>query len=117
MDTRLQEALDFSNYRLTLSTQLDNLKIKLKSDLLFTYQNAIFKADINQINYCKTLMDSTVTEFPFEDVNGTPVLITNIGEFFAEMNQTYQRSMIAFYKEYNAVAKSRNIKKIVDYNG
>lgn len=117
MDIRLQEALDFSNYRLTLSTQLNNLKIKLKSDLLFTYQNAIFSADLSQINYCKTLLDGTVKEFPFEDVNGAPVLIDNLNEFYTEMNKVYQRAMIAYHKEYAAVAKSRNIKKIVEYNG
>jgi len=118
MDTRLQEALDFSNYRLTLSTQLDNLKIKLKNDLLFTYQNSIFSANINTIMYCALLLkETTVKEFPFEDTNGAPVLITDISDFARKMNSMYMAAMVTYNTEYEKIAKARNIKKIVDYNG
>jgi hypothetical protein len=113
MDIRLQEALDFSNYRLTLNTQLNNLKIKLASDLIVTYQNGVFTSTVEKLN---TFNHITSDEFPFIDDNGIPILITNLPEFYNVLRDRYQKAMNNYYIEYNKVSKSRNIKKIVDYN-
>lgn len=116
MDNRLQEALDFSNYRLTLSTQLSNLKIKLASDLLITHQNGIFTVSVDKILYCKQLIDQNTLVFPFVDDNDVPILITNLPQFYELMDSTYKRAMTQYQTEYAKVVTSRNIKKIVDYN-
>lgn len=116
MDTRLQEALDFSNYRLTLSTQLDNLKIKLQNDLLVTYQNAVFVASKESILFCNHLTQQDIKQFPFEDINGRPVMIDDVEKFKRLLDTIYRRSMVDYYNEYTAISKARNIKKVVGYN-
>jgi hypothetical protein len=115
MDIRLQEALDFSNYRLTLATQLQNLKIKLASDLLVTHANGIFTASMSNINLVGTLMEQH-TNFYVIDDNGTPILIPNLKDFRKLLFDTYSKATIAYAEEYNKLVKSRNIKKIVDYD-
>ena len=115
MDTRLQEALDFSNYRLTLSTQIENLKIKLASDLLVTHANGIFTADMDRIALVERLK-TEYTDFPVIDDNGIPISIPNLDEFYKLLFGTYCTAMKAYADEYQKVAKARNIKKIVDYN-
>ena len=116
MDTRLQEALDFSNYRLTLSTQLENLKTKLQNDLLVTYQNAVFIASKENILFCNHLIQEDVKQFPFEDINGRPVMIDDIEKFESLLDTIHKRAITEYYNEYTTISKARNIKKVVGYN-
>jgi len=44
MDSRLVKALDFSNFRMILSTRQKNLKRLFENKLLFHYNSGIFKA-------------------------------------------------------------------------
>jgi hypothetical protein len=115
MDTRLQEALDFSNYRLTLSTQIENLKIKLASDLLVTHANGIFTASMERINTVDRIRTAYV-DFPVIDDNGIPIHIPNLNEFYTLLFNTYTSAMLSYSSEYRKLAQARNIKKIVDYN-
>lgn len=116
MDTRLQEALDFSNYRLTLSTQLENIKIKFQNDLLVTYGSSIFVASKENIFLCNHLLQEGLTQFPFEDVSGRPVMIDDLSKFESLLDNIYKRAMTEYYNEYTSIAKSRNIKKVVGYD-
>jgi len=116
MDIRLQEALEFSNYRLTLSTQIENLKIKLASDLLVTHANGIFTASMERINLVDRLKQ-VYTDFPVIDDNGVPIQIPDLEAFSALLFKTYTTATKSFADEYQKLAKARNIKKIVNYNG
>lgn len=115
MDTRLQEALDFSNYRLTLSTQIENLKIKLASDLLVTHANGIFTASMERILTVNQLR-TAYTDFPVVDDNGIPIQIPNLEEFYKLLFDTYSNAMKSFNDDYQKLSRARNIKRIVDYN-
>ena len=115
MDIRLQEALDFSNYRLTLATQLQNLKIKLASDLLVTHANGIFTASMNNITLVGTLMETHDSFYVIDD-SGTPIQIPNLKEFRKLLFDTYSTATNTYAEEYNKLVKSRNIKKIVNYD-
>lgn len=117
MDIRLQEALDFSNYRLTLSTQLENLKIKLASDLIVTHANGIFTASQDRLLFVESLVRNGVSSFYVLDDNHVPIQITDLADFYKLLYHTHTTAMTAYAEEYTKVSKSRNIKKIVDYNG
>ena len=54
MDDRLERALDFSNFRLTLHNQKQSAKQRAENMLQVQYSNSLFKADQTLINFVKT---------------------------------------------------------------
>ena len=65
MDKKLEEALDFSNFRFTLNTRKQNLKLRMKSMLTVGYNNTIFSATIELINFSKLIMDTGNEQYVF----------------------------------------------------
>ena len=45
MDDRLEKALEFSNYRMTIENQKKNLKIRMETQQTFMYQKGTWRAD------------------------------------------------------------------------
>lgn len=115
MDERLEKALDFSNYRLTIETQKRNLKARLEALQTFMYNNGTWRADTNTIAFVHALIASGNTEAIIQDSRGNPVIVSDLSDFFTHLISTYNQSMNEFSIESGKLAKARNIKKIMDW--
>ena len=61
MDERLEKALEFANYRITLSNQKSTLKQRALVLQTVHYNSGVFHADPVTISFVKTLIDKGKT--------------------------------------------------------
>lgn len=116
MDKRLQEALDFSNYRLTLSNQKNNLKQRAEVQKLVNHNNGIFTATVEQMGYIGYLVSSGAEQQVFLDNNETPILVKDLPVFLEKLNSAYTMAMNEFFVENEKLKRQRNVKSLVNLN-
>jgi hypothetical protein len=115
MDERLQKALDFSNYRQTLSIQRKTLKEKINAKLTYGCNGGLFKIDRSLITFVQMLIDQGRTEnVPLIDVNENPILIVNLNEFRDEILDRYFTATYEYHEEYQKIKSSRSVEKLLD---
>ena len=112
MDENLKQALDFSNYQITLSNQRKAIKEKAESRLTFGSNGGIFKIDRSLIAFVQMLIDQGRTEI---DINDNPVLIPNLVSFKDEIFDRYFSVTLDYYNEYQEIKKSRSVEKLISY--
>ena len=115
MDERLEKALEFSNYRLTIENQKKNLKTRVENLKTFMYERGTFKADQQLISFLQSLLSSKYEQAVVVDSMGTPIMIYNLHEFKMLTLEKYNAAMNEFLIESNKLAKARNIKKVMDW--
>ena len=57
MDDRLEKALEFSNYRMTIENQKKNLKIRMETQQTFMYKKGTWRADQLLISFVQSFMN------------------------------------------------------------
>lgn len=116
MNENLKQALEFSNYQITLSNQRKVSREKAESKLTFGFSGGIFKIDRSLISFVQTLIDlERVENVPILDVNENPILITDLIEFRDEILDRYFSVTLEYYNEYQEIKKSRSVNKLISY--
>jgi len=113
MDKKLEEALDFSNYRFTLNTRKQNLKMRMRSMLTVGYNNTIFTASMELINFSKLVIDAGSEKYVFMDDNDNPVMIKDVKDFNARLLGAYTNALNEYYVENEKLKKLRTTKQLV----
>jgi len=116
MDDKLKEALEFSNYRLTLNNQKQNLKHRMNTMLTIGYSNSMFTATLELINFVKHLLDKNVEQFVFIDDNDNPILIKTLEDFHTKLFSAYTEALNEYYNSYELIRKQRDTKGLVGLN-
>ncbi len=116
MDDKLKAALEFSNYRLTLNNQKQNLRQRMNTMLTIGYMNSLFTARIELINFVKQLLDMGVERYIFIDDNENPAMISNIKEFHDKLFSAYTEAVNEYYVESEKLKKQRDTKGLVGLN-
>jgi|TARA_B110000114_G_scaffold138994_1_gene146425 hypothetical protein len=113
MDDRLQKALDFSNYSLTISNQKKNLKNRLNQMLLVHHNNGLFVADPTTINFVCHL-SSTQDSAVFLDTKENPIRVSDLLAFKVKLENAYDDAMREYEAEFNKIKKLRNLNKLLE---
>ena len=113
MDNRLNDALAFANYRLTLQVQRQNIEARVASALLFSYQNAIFKATTSLITFADYKTRNTDTPMLIDDNSGNTITIDDPAEFLKLASTTYDAAMILKQQEQQKLKSARSTGKVV----
>lgn len=116
MDDKLKAALEFSNYRLTLSNQKQNLKQRMNTMLTVGYMSSLFTANIELLNFVKQLLDLGVERYIFLDDNENPILVTNLQEFHEKLFSAYTEALNEYFVETEKLKKQRDTKGLVSLN-
>jgi len=116
MDDKLKEALEFSNFRLTLNNQKQNLKQRMHTMLTIGFNGNMFTAKLELINFVKQLLDLGVKQYIFLDDNENPVLINDLLEFHSRLLSVYTEALNEYYVENEKLKKLRDTKKLVGLN-
>jgi hypothetical protein len=116
MDDKLKEALEFSNYRLTLNNQKQNLIQRMNTQLTIGYANAMFTTSLELINFVQHLVDKKIEQFVFVDNNGNPILVTTLEDFHTKLFSAYAEALNEFYNDYEKIKKQRTTKGLVGLN-
>ena len=116
MDTRLKQALEFANYRQTLSAQRKLLNEKSQAKLTYGYAGGLFKIDQTLINFIVTLESAgRVNNVIILDSNENPILIENLEDFKDEVFDRYFTVTNEYYEEYKKIKTSRSVEKLISY--
>ena len=116
MDKRLEQALEFSNFRMILSTRQENLKVLLKNRLILSYKGGLFNIDSKLIGLINSLIVGGEKKFIFIDNNDLPILIENLSDFWDTVISKYRDSLERYYKSYEKLKEAREIRKVIDWN-
>lgn len=116
MDKRLEQALDFSNFRNILLTRQKNLKVLMGNKLTLVYAEGVFKVDKDLISFIEILTKNEVKEFIFIDSNDIPILIEDIEDFKEKVFSKYESALYQYYKSYQKLAEARDIRKVIDWD-
>jgi hypothetical protein len=115
MEENLKRALDFANYRNTLSNQMSILKEKIDAKLTYGYNGGIFKIDIALISFVNSIIGQGRTQgVPMLDTNGIPVIVDDMEKFRDEITDRYFSSVLEYHEKYQEIKKSRTVEKMVD---
>ena len=114
MDSRLEKALQFSNYRTTLYAQLETLKLKTQNDLMYSHNGGTFEITRDLISFCHALIGDDQSDTILLDVNDLPILISDLKTFTDDIYSKYFEAMNEYYVEYEKLRKARKVSAIVD---
>ena len=115
MSAKLDKALEFANYRITLNNQLAVLKAKTESLLSYSINGGTFTIDRELITFCKTLLDSNENEVVLLDIYDNPIQV-NLGEFYEEILSRYFEVTNDYFVEYEKIKKARKVHQVLDLN-
>jgi hypothetical protein len=112
MDNRLNDALAFANYRLTLQVQRQNIDARVAAAMILSFQNAIFTATQELIGYVGllTVRGDTIL---VNDNSGNVIEISNPNDFLALLIKTYNSAMKLKQEEQQRLKSARSTAKIV----
>jgi len=114
IENRLDQALEFANYRQTLNNQLHKLKVKTDGLLLLAEAGGKFTINQQLICFVDFLIRDGREEAVIFDDYGSPIMISNIKEFLKKITSRYYEVANATMQESYAIKKSRNVKSILD---
>jgi hypothetical protein len=115
MQEQLKKALEFSQYKQTLSIQRKVLKEKIEAKLTFGQNGGIFKIDRTLITFVQMLIDQDrTTGVVLLDQNENPILIDNLEKFRDEILDRYFTSTNEYFEQYQTLKKSRSVEKLLE---
>lgn len=113
MDERLQKALEFSNYMITLNNQKRILQEQYQNDLLYYFNGGQFTASQQLISFCQALLALKQVEAILVDDNNIPVEVEDMAEFTTKIMNTYFLASNRFLSEYTKLKTNRSVEGIV----
>ncbi len=111
---KLSKALAFANYRITLSTQIEQLKAVTKQKLVYAKNGGFFTVTPTLITFVDLLLKEGNKAAILLDDNETPVRVTELEEFRKEILSRYQTATSDYFREYERLRKSRKVEAIVE---
>lgn len=116
MDERLEKALEFSNYMVTLNNQKRLLKEKYYEDLLFFKNGCQFTVTKELVTFVGFLIDKgNDSNVVLVDDNDTPTSIENLNDFYDDILDVYFTASNEYNTKYNELKSKRSVEKLVDY--
>ena len=114
MDERLEKALDFSNFMVTLNNQKRILKEKFEQDIIYYINGCQFTVNKELICFCKIMLLQEQDSIVLVDDNSRPVEIENLEEFYNNIMTKYFEASDEYMLKYNNLAKTRSTEKMVE---
>lgn len=114
MDDRLTKALEYSNYKVTVFRQKQNLKLRLENLLTYAYNGGMFKISQELISFIDALLRKEVNEVVLVDSRENPVKINDLQDFYDTILGLYFEATNEYHLEYEKLRKARSVKQATD---
>ena len=115
MDERLEKALNFSNYMLTLNNQKRLIAEKYQEELIYFYNGSQFSVTRELITFVNLMITADQEDIVITDDNSIPCFIENLSEFYDEIVSVYMLASNRYHAEYSKLKANRSVEKLVDY--
>lgn len=113
MDDRLQKGLAHANYRVAIHQQRENLKIRLRENLLYAHNGGIFSITPTLISFIDCMIGKEHKSIVLIDDRGAPILIEDLDDFQSRISARYHESTNEYYTEYEKLKKARSVQTLV----
>ena len=114
MDERLEQAIESSNFLITLENSKRVLKEQYKESLVCYHNKGQFSISMELISYLQTLIGMNQTETVLIDDHDIPIQIENLKLFVLEVMNQFYNANNKYLIEYNKLVKKRSTKDIVE---
>jgi len=114
MDDRLTKALEYSNYKVTVFQQKQNLKLRLENLLTYAHNGGMFKITQELISFVDALLRREVEDVVLVDARENPVKIANLEEFYDTILGQYFEATNEYHLEFEKLRKARSVKQATD---
>tara|TARA_B100000963_G_scaffold45112_3_gene33608 strand:+ start:12514 stop:12861 length:348 start_codon:yes stop_codon:yes gene_type:complete len=115
MDDRLEKALEFANYRITLSNQKRTIRQRMHVLQTVNYNRGVFNANPATISFIKTLIDSGKQNAIILDSKEQPIYVEDCADFLESLLSAYTESTNEYKTQMDKIVKARNIKSLMDW--
>jgi len=112
MDDRLEKALEYANYKVTVFQQKQNLKLRLDQLLTYAHNGGIFKVSEQLISFVDSILRREVNEVVLIDTRGNPVKIDDLASFQDAIFSLYFEATNEYHAEYEKLRKARSVKQV-----
>lgn len=113
MDQRLKEALEYSNYRLTLATHKKNIRLRAEAIQLVSESGGMFRASESLILWLDYLVKSQTSQYVLVDINEQPIMVKDIASLRDKLADAHAQSMNLLHAETEKIKRARSVEKIV----
>lgn len=114
MDERLEKALEFSNYMVTLNNQRRVIHEQFLENCVHYLNGGKFSVNRDLITFCHALLQNHQTETVLIDDNDTPVEVRDLQKFLDDILNIYFTNAYEYLDKYNEIKKNRTVKGLVD---
>lgn len=115
MDERLEKALNFSNYIVTLNNQKNLLKEKLDQRLVHYYGGGTFTVTTELVTFVGMLVSRDRTSFVLLDDNSMPIKVEDLPTFLDDILDILESSLLDYHKDYQEMKSKRSVESLVNY--
>jgi hypothetical protein len=113
-DLRLEKALEFANYRSTLSVQQKQLKEKCEARLNFAYNGGLFRIDQTLIAFVGNFLKENKKSMAMLDANHTPIDIEDLQKFYDDITTRWVEAVNDYHRQYQEISTQRKVSKLVE---
>lgn len=113
MDPILRSALDFSQYRYSLSTQRKNLKEQMNAKLTYASAGGMFKIDRSLLVFVQMLIDQDRESAVIVDANDNPIMIKDLKSFREEIFDRYFSSTLDYQEKFEELKRKRSVESLI----
>jgi len=115
MDERLERALEFANYRITLSNQKRTVRQRMSVLTTIHYKSGVFHANPQTISFVKALIDSGKESSIILDTKENPIEIEDLNDLLDTLLSSYTEAANEYKVQLDKIKKARNIKSLMDW--
>lgn len=115
MDERLEKALEFANYRSTLSNQKRNIRTRMQVLQTVHYKSGSFLADERTISFVGALLFNKQESAIVIDTKDNPIEIDDLAAFNDVLVSAFNEASNEYKVQMDKIKRARNIKKIMDW--
>lgn len=116
MDERLQKALDFSNFMVTLNNQKRLIREKYDEDLLYFANGSQFTVSRELITFVGLMIDKDQETLILTDDNGIPSKVDDVNEFYDNILDVYFSASNEYFAKYEALKSNRSVEKLIEHD-
>lgn len=114
MDEKLEKALEFANFMVTLNNQKRSLKEKYQTDCIYYHAGGTFTISKSLITFVKTLVDlGNIENIILIDENELPVRVENLEQFLSNIIDQYFIASNSYYNDYQLLKKNRSVEALI----
>jgi len=114
MDERLEKALDFSKYMITLNNQRKLINEKFQEQSIHYYQGGKFSVTRELVAFVQSLLNMHQTQTILIDDNEIPIEIEDLEKFSKDLYSTYFEAANQYLSEYNKIKKNRTVEGLIN---